>query len=154
VKLELDQLTSESATLMLTLAEAFVLGHEIGHFLAGHLEDESRLVAHDRNPRLEFYAENSRHQDEFEADIYGFEVMRDYFEFEVPKSMLLGALVSTFEALSLAGAGSESASHPSAHDRIRNVADAYFSADTTELVRRSVAEGDHAAAAEALKTAH
>lgn len=150
---KLDREASQAASTMVVLAEVFVLGHEIGHFLAGHLEDEARLVPDERFPWLEFYAENSSHQDEFEADGYGFEAMRDHFEPAVPKPILVGALVSTFDTLSLIGAGEASATHPSARNRIHNLVEGHFSADTAMLVRQWIDDGDRQAAAEALRTA-
>jgi hypothetical protein len=151
---KLDQPATAVAAMMLTQAEAFVLGHEIGHVLAGHLEQKSRLVSDEDFPWLEFYAENSRHSDEFEADRYGFEAMRDYFEPAVPKSVQLGAVVSTLDALNLIGAGATSPTHPSARDRIQRVVDDHFSADTATLVHRWLDDGDRQASIEALKTAH
>jgi hypothetical protein len=150
---KLDRQASVIATTTLTMGEAFVLGHEIGHFVAGHLENDSRFVPDQRFPWLEFFAENPMHQDEFEADRHGFEAMRDHIE-SISKPMLLGALVSTFATLSLIGAGATSESHPSAMDRIHQLVEDHFSAGTAKLVRRWIDDGDHQAAAEALTTAH
>jgi hypothetical protein len=150
VKLDLE--ASKVSTTMLTLGEAFVLGHEIGHFVAGHLEDESRFVADGHFPWREFAPPNALHEDEFEADRHGFDAMSDSFE-SVPKPLLLGAVVSTFDALRLAGAGAASNSHPSAMDRVHGLVEHNFSVETAALVRRWVDDGDRHAAVEALRTA-
>ena len=149
---KLNEEATIAATTMLTLSEAFVLGHEIGHAVAGHLEDGSRLVADDEIPWLQFLPESSLHEDEFEADTHGFAAMRDPFE-SVPKSMVLGALVSTFSTLSLIGAGAASDTHPSAMDRIHHLVERHFNAETAKLVRRWIDEGDQQAATAALMTA-
>jgi hypothetical protein len=151
VKLEHEAMITAST--MLVMSEAFVLGHEIGHMAAGHLEDDSRLVADEKVPWLQFLPEGSLHEDEFEADRYGFEAMRDHDE-GTPKSMLLGALVSTFSVLTLIGAGAASKSHPSAMDRIHHLVELHFSADTAKLVRQWIDDGDHQASVVALETAH
>jgi hypothetical protein len=45
------------------LAETFVLGHEAGHYLAGHLEDDARFSADEEVRSLEVFAENERDVD-------------------------------------------------------------------------------------------
>ena len=138
---------------MLTLGEAFVLGHEIGHMVSGHLDDPSRFVPDETLPWLEFFAENALHEDEFEADAHGFEAMRDYSE-STSMSVVLGAVVSTFAVLSLIGAGEPSRTHPSAMDRIHRLVERHFSAETARLVHRWIDQDDREAAIAALTTAH
>jgi hypothetical protein len=147
----LDEPATGASQVMLTMSEAFVLGHEIGHVIAGHLEDEARLI-HD--PALSFaaYAENSSHKDEYEADTYGYVAMRSFFDFADAK-LRLGALVATFDVLMMIGAGESSSSHPSAADRIHHLVKLHFSEHTARLVRRWVDEGDPVAAVEALISA-
>jgi len=151
--IKLDQRAMVAASTVLTMSETFVLGHEIGHAVAGHLEDGSRLTADDRVPWLKFLAESPLRQDEFEVDRYGFLAMRGCFERASPR-MHLGALASTFSTLSLIGAGRASESHPSAMDRIHRLVERHFSRETARLVRRWVDHGDPKAGVEALLTAH
>lgn len=144
---------SSAAARMLSLGEAFVLGHEIGHMIAGHLEASSRLSADTEVPWLQFLPENSSHKYELEADEYGFFAMQAH-QPDAPKSILLGALVATFATMSLVGAGQGSASHPSSLSRIHHVVALHFSQETAELVHRWVDDEDEKAAITALETAH
>jgi len=148
----LDPEATHVAGVVLGLSESFVLGHEAGHVIAGHLEDQSRLVPDDEVPSLRFFPENQAHADEFEADRYGFEAMGDSVG-GVSKTVLLGAVVSTFSTLSLIGAGQGGDSHPSVAERIHRIVDEHFNSETSKLVHRWLDDGDHDAAAKALSEA-
>lgn len=150
---KLNETQAAVAGEMTALSESFVLGHEIGHMVAGHLEDNSRFVRDEEFPWLEVFAESPMHEDEFEADSHGFDAMQDHVG-ATPKPIMLGAVVSTFQALSLIGAGPASPSHPGAIQRIHRLVETRFSAATAQLVRRWVDDGDEEAAIEALTTAH
>lgn len=146
----LDDQATFSAGLVLSLAETFIVGHEVGHMVAGHLEDSARLSKDRPAEWLAFYAENERHADEFEADAYGFETMLDSYGGSLPDGLAISALVATFNALNLVGAGKPSATHPAARERIHRIVAAHFDTRTTELVHRWIDEGDNAAATEVL----
>lgn len=146
----LDSDAASVAALAVTLGEAFVLGHEAGHVIAGHLEDPSRLISDDEVPSLWFFPETQAHADEFEADRYGFEAMENIFE-SIPKGLLLSALVSTFQALDLIGAGERSDSHPGVTERIHGIVESHFSIETARLVHRWIDNGDHEAASRVLR---
>lgn len=150
---KLNPTGSAIATTTLTLAESFVLGHEVGHYLAGHLEERSHLVQDAPFPRLALYAENTHHLHEFEADDYGYQAMVNHLQPAPAKTVLLGAIVSTFEVLRMVGAGEVSPSHPAAVDRIHRVVADHFDAETVKLVHRWIDDGDRAAAAQALTSA-
>lgn len=144
---------SSAAAQMLSLGEAFVLGHEIGHRIAGHLEDRSGLVSDTEVPWLQFFPENVSHEHEFEADEYGYFAMQVH-QPNASKSVLLGGLIATFATMSLIGGDQGSASHPDSLSRIHHVVGLHFSRETAELVHRWVDEGDEKAAIAALETAH
>ena len=146
----LDSEAALAAAAILTLGEAFVLGHEAGHLIAGHLEDRSLLVPDSEVPALRFFPETRAYADEFEADRYGFEAMRDCIG-PVSKGLLLGAVVSTFSTLSLIGAGERSDSHPGVAERIHRIVATHFDGETARLVHRWIDDGDHDAAARALR---
>jgi hypothetical protein len=140
-----------AAGLSLRLSEAFVLGHEAGHAIAGHLEDRTLLVPDEAVPSLSFYPETSDHANEFEADRYGFEAMADGLNGEIPKGLLLSAVVSTFETLAMIGGGEESESHPAMAERVHRIVEAYFDSETAKLVHLWIDDRDPTAGVEALR---
>jgi hypothetical protein len=71
---ELNHEGSFAASLTTTISEAFVLGHEMGHVLCGHLESSTRVVADDLIPSLQVLPESASHHDEFEAKATRFPV--------------------------------------------------------------------------------
>ncbi len=143
---------TSSAAQMLWLGEAFVMGHELGHMIAGHLEDPSSLIADAEVPWLWFLPERPLHENEFEADEYGYLAMEASLP-NAPKAVLLGGLIGTFATMSLIGGASASASHPDSLSRIHRLVALHFSSETAELVRRWVEEDDEQAAIAALETA-
>jgi hypothetical protein len=143
---------SSSAAQMLWLGEAFVMGHEIGHMIAGHLEDRSSLVADVEVPWLWFLPERPLHEFEFEADEYGYLAMEASLP-GAPKAVLLGGLIGTFATMSMIGGVQASPSHPSSLSRIHRLVALHFSSSTAELVRRWVEDDDEEAAMAALETA-
>jgi hypothetical protein len=142
-----------SATGLLLLSEAFVLGHEIGHMVAGHMEDRDRLVADELVPWLQFLPENDLHAYEFEADDFGWFGMSSYAP-GTPKPVLLASLLTTFNTLSVAGAAPNSTTHPAAMSRVQSLVEKNFSAETARLMGRWTQDGDVEAAISALDTAH
>jgi hypothetical protein len=106
------------------LAETFVLGHEVGHYLAGHLDDDARFAADAEVPWLEVLAENKRHEDEFEADAYGFEIMRTCSP-TMPAEHTHSAIVGAFSMMGLIGGDRSSPSHPASSERYRRLAERY-----------------------------
>jgi len=152
VKLKSD--ASASATHLLTMCEAFVLGHEIGHMVAGHMQDDSLLVADEVVPWLHFLPENAQHKFEFEADDYGFSAMEVSVS-STPKPLLLAALLSIFTTMSLIGMGyQQSETHPGWWQRVQRAVARHFSLETAELIRRWIDERDEQAGIAALDTAH
>jgi hypothetical protein len=97
-------------------AETFIVGHEVGDMVAGHLEGPARLSTDRPADWPAFYPENERQADEFDADAYGFETMIDSYGGSLPTPLAIAALVATFGALRLVGAGEASATHPAARD--------------------------------------
>ena len=151
VKLKPD--ASSSAAHLLTMCEAFVLGHEIGHMVAGHMEDDRLLVADEVVPWLYFLPEDSRHEFEFEADEYGFSAMEVSMS-STPKPLLLAALLSVFTTMNLIGMGQPSETHPGWQQRVLRAVDRHFSSETSELIRRWIEDGDEQAGIAALDSAH
>jgi hypothetical protein len=141
-----------AATQLLLMSEAFVVGHELGHMIAGHLEDRSVLAADEEVPWLHFLPENTNHDYEFEADEYGFFAVSSYAP-NAPKPLLLASLVTTFITMALIGADRNSETHPAAMDRLQALVERNFSQGTAALMSRWIEEGDDEAAILALDTA-
>jgi hypothetical protein len=122
--LKLSNEAMHAVGVILHLAETFVLGHEAGHFLAGHLEDERRFVADEYVPWLEVFGENERHEDEFEADTYGFEIMHAAATW-APVEFLHSGVVAAFSVMGLIGGDVETATHPASSARYSRIADRF-----------------------------
>jgi hypothetical protein len=106
------------------LAETFVLGHEAGHYLAGHLEDAARFSADKEVRWLEVFAENERQEDEFEADAYGFEIMRACSP-SAPPETVHAAVVGAFSMMELIGGDVATVSHPASSKRYQRIAERF-----------------------------
>jgi hypothetical protein len=104
------------------LAETFVLGHEAGHYLGGHLESEANFVPDDEVSSLQVLAENDRHIDEFEADEFGFEIMQASFP-RIPEAIVHTAIFGAFSMMALIGGDRDSESHPASGKRYKGLAD-------------------------------
>jgi Zn-dependent protease with chaperone function len=122
VMLKLSDRAMTAVSPIVRLAETFVLGHEAGHYLAGHLEDDTRFSADEEVPWLEVFAENERHEDEFEADAYGFEIMKACSP-SAPAETVHAALVGAFSMMGLIGGDVATASHPASSKRYQRMAE-------------------------------
>jgi len=115
----------------LNIWEMYVLSHEIGHILCGHL-DSSKFVT--KNPlfgMIETLEENKSHEMESEADFIGYILLREYYhKGSIRKSPnnesikddrgLVSILITFYNLLYLLGA-SESTTHPHPLDRLCNI---------------------------------
>lgn len=127
-----DQLTAQVG-LAVHLCESFVLGHEIGHFLAGHLLRDAHFSSDLTHPWLSIFRENQSHMDEMEADTYGFELMqfassqRGKLDKTESERALLFATLAVFEALHVTGPPVGTDTHPAPFDRALAVIKKYLS---------------------------
>jgi hypothetical protein len=106
------------------LAETFVLGHEAGHYLAGHLEVDAHFRTDEEVPWLDVFTENERHDDEFEADEYGFKIMKACSPLAPPETVHT-AVVGAFSAMELIGGDVATVSHPASSTRYQRLADRF-----------------------------
>jgi hypothetical protein len=122
---------------LLTLAEAFVVGHEAGHFLAGHLEDDANFRPHKSLRSLGVFEENRNHMNELEADAYGFRFMRTFVDQSETDSDRLMAVASVivFEGLRSTGSDSATSSHPATTDRLKEISRQFLGDWGQTLVR-------------------
>lgn len=136
--LKLNAASTSAAGWLLRLMEAFVVSHEIAHFLCGHLDEDSSFMSDPDFPSLEVFKENRNHVAEFEADAKAFELLRSYAQREGRSARpedLAVALIGVLEALRLTGPRGVTASHPSPTERKLFVIDRYFDAESARRLR-------------------
>lgn len=97
-----DEMTALTA-FQVRLAETFVFAHEIGHFISGHLDDDENYISIVSDGSMLLFAEHPDHRREFEADEYGFELLR-LSEPEMPPDVLAIVILAVFQALALLAA--------------------------------------------------
>jgi hypothetical protein len=127
--LKLSDRATAAASPIVHLGETFVLGHEAGHYLAGHLEDDARFSADENASWLQVFAENDRHDDEFEADAYGFEIMKASSPW-APPEIVHAAIVGAFSMMGLIGGDVTTATHPASSERYQRLAKRFGMPDT------------------------
>jgi hypothetical protein len=106
------------------LAETFILGHEAGHYLGGHMEEDASFSADAYAPSLQVFVENGRHALEFEADIYGFEIMTACSP-SAPPETVHAAVLGAFSMMGLIGGDAAAASHPASSQRYQRIAERF-----------------------------
>jgi hypothetical protein len=122
------------------LAETFVLAHEIGHFMSGHLDDDENYISIVSDGSMLLFAERPDHRREFEADEYGFELLRRS-EPEMPPDVLAIVILAVFQALAIVGGDRSSESHPAPSLRALKIIDQAFTPNSAEHIREWVEEG-------------
>ncbi|QDV73641.1 hypothetical protein [Botrimarina mediterranea] len=124
---------------LLHLAELFIVCHELGHFLNGDLENETRFCAVDGNPWLQRFEENQDHAIEYAADATGFgllqEVLTTLPTAYTPQNALQSVII-VFNLFYLLTEG-ESHSHPNPRSRSVNIARKYFGEEFADTVQKS-----------------
>lgn len=120
----------------LHLWEMFVLCHELGHALAGHLDRDELWSQHPSFGMLESFREDESHEMEMEADLLGYILLREHFYMRVLKEAVHDdqrfddrpfflPMITFFDLMFLLGS-SESATHPHPLDRLCNITEAIY----------------------------
>lgn len=130
--------------MQLNLWEMFVLCHEVGHILCGHLDKKEFLVKSVFLGMADTLEENKNHEMEVEADIVGFILLREYANKELfhqredwtDDRPFLAAMITLFNLFYLLGA-TESRSHPHPLDRLCNIAAAVYGERFADMLARS-----------------
>jgi hypothetical protein len=122
----------------LHVAELFILGHEIGHFLNGDLDECPRFKTVSDRITVEEYVEDEDHAKEFAADARGFEILRQAetiqsFFNELALIPPIVLLFNTFYML----AGGASSSHPDPLERSVRLVEHFYGAERAEALRLS-----------------
>jgi len=143
----IDESLEWSYGIMRTLAQLFVLSHEIGHFLNGDLADRDAFLPFMGRKDLRRFRENVSHRAELDADITGFEIVlnctrkwhNDIDEQRTQDFHQLSFLsvIQLFDIPGAIGAGEDSTSHPSVVTRVVNLAGHFFGDDAAKKWERS-----------------
>jgi hypothetical protein len=126
--------------LQVHLAETFVLAHEIGHFMSGHLDDDENYISLASDGSMLLFAESPDHQREFEADEYGFDLLR-LSEPDMPPDVLAIVTLAVFQALAAVGGDRSSDSHPAASVRAFTIIDRAFTPSSAAHIHDWVEAG-------------
>lgn len=136
--------------------ELFVLSHELGHLVAGHLEQENSWVCNHAFGMVDTYIENESHQQETEADILGYVMLRECLyqtqtkqankgQRQTDDRPILSSVITLFDLFFLLGSR-ESQTHPDPLDRICNIAAAVYGNPLAKQLASTY--GDHKLIAE------
>lgn len=129
------------ATYMLGLSfvETFVLCHELGHILCGHLGNPDRLIPLKGHPDIRLFAEGGNKELELQADLFAFWLTRFIMKNQfggMTEEEMLGQLVLMFDLLYEAGYRATS-SHPSPLERGVYVTESVYGYSAAERLARS-----------------
>jgi hypothetical protein len=117
-------------------AEAFIICHELGHFLNGDLDDETRYSAMPLGALGDRYEENQDHELEYKADKVGYELYLRFIAatgWDVTPQASLALVMAVFDLFYKLAEGASS-SHPHPHDRIVRIVRDRFSPDLATRV--------------------
>lgn len=126
----------------LHLWEIFVVAHELGHVISGHLEEGDTCRPSPTFGMLETYMENESHIQEVEADVVAYRLLRRHAQSmegvkqELIDQQLLAAVTLLFDLLFLIGAG-DSKSHPNPLDRLCNIVAEVYGEDVAERLAKT-----------------
>jgi len=126
---------------LLSLAELFILCHELGHYLNGDLVDLSSYSALPHDTEGQRYEENRNHEIEFHADITGFGLYRPSLEkrgFDASSVELLKPILATFNLFYAIGGGASS-THPHPYDRVCRIVDHHYGAAFGQRIANALA---------------
>ena len=112
----------------LHLAEAFIVCHELGHYLNGDLDDKDCFTPIPVIPNAYKYREGSNHAKEFKADETGYRLLNNYIDSkypDVPTEFRLFSLSCIIDLIGVLSEG-ESISHPEPMERSINIVRDYY----------------------------
>ncbi len=140
--IKLSETASADHSLLLRLAELFILCHELGHYLNGDLTDQSAYTALPYDAEGQKYEENRDHEIEYRADNTGFALYLRFLEarrFDVRSRELLKPILATFNLIfAIAGVGSST--HPHPYDRVRRIVEHHYGAELGLKINEALAD--------------
>lgn len=129
--IKFDEQSQEEYSITLNIAEAFVLSHEIAHFLNGDLDDDDNFIQLGQEETIVKYLEGKHHDREFMADIKAFKMILNLNYPYLPKGATILPIMLMMGILEAIGA-KETYSHPSPKNRMVNILNTYYGEGITE----------------------
>lgn len=124
----------------LLIGELLVLGHELGHFLNGDLEDKNNLEPHHEFTDVQMLVEDKDRVIEMRADIKGYALMKDCMEKNMPETakqaMLFNGLMSFMDAMYFVTLD-KGRSHPTTIERTVGIAKHFYGQRIADIAARS-----------------
>lgn len=118
----------------------FLLGHEVGHYINGDLNDQSHFVRCNWAPDASVFSANISHEMEFKADKVAFEVVLKSLaalqpDFPARRALDLSVTLFFNFVREISNSGSET--HPRSSDRLLAVTHEFFGNDAASLMKKS-----------------
>lgn len=126
-------------SLTLHIAEAFVISHELGHFLNGDLDTGSGVAILPWCEEVEYYKGDSNHEKEHNADITGYEILRNYVrrKYEgIDDDFIMMGVVAIMDVVGAISKGGSN-THPDAKERVIRIAHHFFGEEVASKWRTS-----------------
>jgi hypothetical protein len=139
-KIKLDGGTSVIHGLLLLTGELLVLGHELGHFLNGDLENEDTLRRDDRLLNGRMLVQDSHREMEARADITGYGIVREALKPRLPDygrdAFIFGTLLDVMDAMYFVTLDRQTL-HPTSIERAIRIAKHFYGEKIADLVAQS-----------------
>jgi hypothetical protein len=121
-------------SMALHLAEAFVVCHELGHYLNGDLNSNFGLASLPWCDGVEYYKGDSNHEKEHNADITGYGLLQRFVHEKhssLDDNFLMFAIVTVMAMIGAISAEGSS-THPDAKDRVIRIARHFYGDEEAE----------------------
>lgn len=126
--------------------EMFVLCHELGHALCGHLNNQHKIVSATLDDGTPQSYDIDSHKQEVEADCVGLLLLKEYLRKSLPSAFpenddrpLIGPLITLFNHLFQIGA-TESVTHPHPLGRLCSMAEFVYGKQFAQMLDRSYSD--------------
>jgi len=122
----------------------FIIGHELGHFFNGDLDDDNVFKTYTQEANFSKYTNNVSHRQEFIADIYGIKICKKIFpkinfgfNFNLSIEHILKSTIDFFYLVSIINPTSTK-SHPNPKDRASALIDEFLGIDYDGFLRNKL----------------
>ena len=126
-------------SMALHIAEAFVVCHELGHYLNGDLNSDSGLASLPWCDGVEYYKGDSNHEKEHNADITGYGLLQRFVREKhssLDADFLMFGIVTVMDMIGAISAEG-SPTHPDAKDRVVRIAQHFYGDEEAERWKAS-----------------
>lgn len=142
--IKLTDEANASHSVQLELCEAFILCHELGHYLNGDLDDASAFSALSYGADGQKYEENRNQEIEYNADSTGFGLYLLFAKargHDTASLELLKPILAMFN-LVFALSGGASSSHPHPYDRVKRIVEYQYGPELGARMAEALAKPD------------